>query len=333
MDRELGMYKISRSELDIDEFASDVKTGLSSINKSLKSKYFYDEKGSYLFEQICLQPEYYITRCEANILRERSPAIANICPGDISIIELGSGSSCKTKILFERVLSRQSLLYYFPIDVSHSILLEAIRKLSSDFSNIHTIGISSDYVDGIEKATEFINKRYNVPSRKLILFLGSSIGNFQPDEARSFLEMVRDRMEKKDHLLVGFDLQKESSILNAAYNDKAEMTAKFNLNLLSRINRELGGEFNIKKFNHHAFYNQDNGRIEMHLVSKTDQQVYIELINKSFNFKEGESLHTEDSYKYSLKQIQILVQDSGFELKANFQDEKKWFDLALLSPI
>ena len=331
---ELGVYEINKPALPIiEEFASDFKEGLSCQKKNLKSKYFYDKRGSYLFEQICLQPEYYITRTEADILREKSADIAKICPSDISIVELGSGSSCKTRILFEHILGKQNFLYYFPIDVSHSVLLESVQKLSSDFSNLHALGISSDYADGIDKAAELIATQYHVPCRKLILFLGSSIGNFELSMARSFLNMIRDRMEKEDILLVGFDLQKEHSRLNAAYNDKAGMTAKFNLNLLMRINRELGGEFDIGKFSHHAFYNHDKGRIEMHLVSKADQQVRIELIDKSFGFKKGESIHTENSYKYSVEQIQTLADKSGFELKMNFPDKRGWFDLALLSPI
>lgn len=331
--RESGIYKVSKTELPIiNEFASDVKEGLSCSRKNLQSKYFYDKVGSYLFEQICLQPEYYITRTEADILREKSSDIAKICPSDISIVELGSGNSCKTRILFEQILGKQSLLYYFPIDVSHSVLLESVQKLSSDFPRLHPIGISSDYVNGIDKATELITTQYHVPCRKLILFLGSSIGNLEPTKVVSFLSMIRDRMEKEDILLVGFDLQKEHSILNAAYNDKAGMTEKFNLNLLTRINRELGGDFDIKKFSHHAFYNDEKGRVEMHLVSKADQQIYIREIEKSFEFKEGESIHTENSYKYSLGQIQILAENSGFELMMNFFDKRKWFDLALLSP-
>lgn len=331
--RECGIYNVSRTELPIiNEFASDVKEGLSCSRKNLQSKYFYDKVGSYLFEQICLQPEYYITCTEADILREKSSDIAKICPSDISIVELGSGNSCKTRILFEQILKKQDLLYYFPIDVSHSILTESVQKLSSDFPRLHPIGISSDYVNGIHKATEIITTQYHVPCRKLILFLGSSIGNLEPSKVVSFLNMIRDRIEKEDILLVGFDLQKEHQILNAAYNDKAGMTEKFNLNLLTRINRELGADFDIKKFSHHAFYNEEMGRVEMHLVSKADQQIYIREIEKSFEFKEGESIHTENSYKYSLGQIQTLAEKSGFELKMNFLDKRNWFDLALLSP-
>jgi L-histidine N-alpha-methyltransferase len=334
MDTNRGVvYRFSESELALDQFADDVEKGLGSQSKYLKPKYFYDQIGSKIFEQICIQPEYYITHIESDILRNNSPNIVSMCNGDISIVELGSGSSSKTRILLEHTLEKQTFLYYFPIDVSHNILHQTVRNLSSDFSNLRTIGISSDYAIGIEKATELIITQSPVTSRKLILFLGSSIGNFEPFEARSFLQMLKDLMNNKDLLLVGFDLQKEPKIIDAAYNDRAEMTAKFNLNLLSRINRDLGGEFDIKKFNHYAFYNKNKERIEMHLVSKVDQNVHIQIIDATFRFKEGESIHTENSYKYSLEQIQLLAEESGFELKTNFLDQRKWFDLALLSPL
>jgi L-histidine Nalpha-methyltransferase len=328
-----GIHEINKPELQVSEFAADVEAGLSSSRKSLKSKYFYDKTGSYLFEQICLQPEYYVTRLEADILMERSLDIAGACQDQVSVIELGSGSSCKTRILFRHILERQGSLYYFPIDVSHSILIESVQKLSSDFPNLYPVAISSDYAAGIDQATDFIAKRYHVPCRKLVLFLGSSIGNFDLYEARSFLSMLTEKMEKTDLLLIGFDLQKKSKVLNAAYNDQAGMTARFNLNMLSRINTELGGEFDTKKFEHHAFYNEDMKRVEMHLISTTDQQIYIKSIGKSFNFGAGESIHTENSYKYSLEQIRDLADYCGFEVKKNLVDEKKWFNLALLSPI
>jgi dimethylhistidine N-methyltransferase len=332
---ELEIYETNKPKLPtIDDFASDVNEGLSCIRKNIKPKYFYDEIGSNLFEQICVQPEYYLTRTEADILRKKSAEIALLCPRDISIVELGSGSSCKTRILFRHLLRKQNFLYYFPIDVSRSILRQSVQKLSSDFSNLYVIGISSDYAEGIDKAIQIINTKHHIPFGKLILFLGSSIGNLEPTNATSFLNLIRDRMEKEDLLLIGFDLQKKDQvILNAAYNDKAGVTAKFNMNLLSRINRELGGHFDLGNFYHHAFYNHDKGRIEMHLVSNTDQRVRIDVIDKSFDFKEGESIHTENSYKYSLEQIHALSENNGFELKMNFLDKKEWFNLALLSPI
>lgn len=325
------IYEIGEFEL-VGEFARDVKEGLGSAKKNLKPKYFYDQIGSQLFEQISLQPEYYLTRTEADILRRYSSDIVKMYDGDFTLIELGSGSATKTRILLSYILNKQRQLYYLPIDLSQPILQETIRKLSTDFSNLHAEGIRSEYGEGIRKASEFIATKDRVPEKKMIIFLGSSIGNFELPECSSFLRMIRDRVEKKDALLVGFDLQKDKKILNAAYNDKAGLTAKFNLNLLARINRVLMGEFDLKAFYHHAFYNESKQRIEMHLVSKSNQQVYIGGIDQTFRFEERETIHTENSYKFTLDQIQTLAEDSGFELK-NFMDEKGWFDLALLSPI
>lgn len=326
------IYELGKSKPLLNEFAWDVKHGLSLHRKSLKSKYFYDKIGSSLFEQICVQPEYYITRTEADILRQRLPEVVSLFSDDLSVVELGSGSASKTRIVFDHVLQRQAYIHYFPIDVSHSMLSESIRRLSSDYPSLHITGISSDYANGLDRATDLIALESHVPSNKLILFLGSSIGNFEPAEALSFFQMLRDKMERTDLLLVGFDLQKDPAILNSAYNDEAKITQRFNLNLLSRINRELEGDFNIKSFEHYAFYNLEEQRVEMHLVSKRDQESHVKLLQESFRFKEGESIHTENSYKYSLEQIRKLAEDNCFELKMNFIDQRKWFDLAVFCP-
>ena len=333
MKKKQRIYEVSKSKPALDEFALDVKYGLSLPRKSLNSKYFYDKVGSSLFEQICLQPEYYITRTETNILRQKLPEFMSLFLDDFSILELGSGSACKTRILFDHLSQTQNRIHYFPIDVSHSMLSESVTSLSVAYPTLHITGISSDYANGIDKAADFMMLESGIPCKKLILFLGSSIGNFEPQETVSFFQMLRDKMERTDLLLIGFDLQKNPTILNLAYNDKAKITERFNLNLLSRINRELGGDFDIKNFEHRAFYNQDEQRVEMHLVSKRDQTSHIRMIEESFTFKEGESIHTENSYKYSLNQISKLAEDNSFEVKMNFMDELKWFDLALFSPI
>lgn len=326
---------------EVEEFANDVATCLTSENKRLNPKYLYDHMGSKLFEQICLQPEYYLTRTEASLLMRHAPAITNLVGSNIRIIELGSGSSSKTAILLRYLSSQKKKIYYFPIDISASILMESTRTLKSQFPNATITAIRSDYNTGIDKATarcmasdgEEAKKNNNgSPYAKLILFLGSSIGNFEPMAARSFLRSIRQRLHTNDFLLVGSDLQKDEFVLNAAYNDKAGITAKFNLNLLARINRELGGNFELGKFKHFAFYNREQHRIEMHIVSNTDQQVYIEALCKNFSFRKGDSIHTENSYKYSLSQISALAKDSGFRIEKEFTDEKRWFNVALLSP-
>ncbi|MDQ3851723.1 MAG: L-histidine N(alpha)-methyltransferase [Thermoproteota archaeon] len=325
---------LQQKNTEFEEFASDVAKCLASKNKYLSPKYLYDKVGSQLFEQICLQPEYYLTRTEASILNKHTPLISKLAGSNIKIIELGSGSSSKTAILLSYLSSQKKRIYYFPIDISSSILVESERKLRSQFPNASIIGIRSDYNTGINRAAAecMAIENSNIPYTKLVLFLGSTIGNFELIEARSLLRSVREKLHTNDFLLIGFDLQKDESVLNAAYNDKAGMTAEFNLNLLARINRELGGNFDLGKFEHCAFYSHERHRIEMHLVSKTDQQLYIGALGKTFALRKGESIHTENSYKYSLSQIAALAEDCGFTVEKNFTDEKRWFDLALFSP-
>jgi dimethylhistidine N-methyltransferase len=321
----------------IREFARDVKLGLSTKSKYLKPKYFYDNIGSELFEEICRQPEYYLTKTEAAILEMCSSDIAMICSSNNNdddtnaIIELGSGSSLKTRILLQSFLetNQKCAHYYFPIDISHSILQDTVKMLSSKFPKLKVIGLSTDYLDGIDKANQFINNENIISAQRIVVFLGSSIGNFEPKEAKSFLKVLADKLNKGDLLLVGFDLHKSQKILNAAYNDAAGITAKFNLNILHRINKELGGEFDLNLFKHHAFYNRHKRRIEMHLISTCKQQVYIREIDETFDFEEGESIHTENSYKYTLKQIDNLATGCNLKIKKHFTDRNRWFDLVL----
>lgn len=332
-----------------DQFTTDVREGLTAPRKYLKPMYFYDEIGSKLFEQICVQPEYYITRIETELLERYSDVVARMYDSSkelINIIELGSGSSIKTRILLYHFLKKRKIknVHYFPIDISPSILQETAFNLSYEFSkSLHLNAICSDYLNGTKKADELIvgglsaskeGHNRTIPilkTRKLIVFLGSSIGNMELEDTKLFLRSIRNKIRKNDLLLVSFDLRKHNEILNTAYNDKSGITAKFNLNLLARINRELSGMFNLGQFQHHAFYNEIENRIEMHLISKSEQHVYVDKLGKTFYFKKGETIHTENSYKYSLKQIQCLAQDTGFELKKNFTDKRKWFDLALFS--
>ena len=320
-----------------EDFAADVERGLAAESKYVSPKYLYDEVGSQLFEQICLQPEYYLTKTEASILTKHAPIISKLAGSNIEIIELGSGSSSKTAILLSYLSLQKKRIYYFPIDISSSILMESTRRLKSQFPNVNIIGIRSDYNLGIDKAAAAAGcmsaeRNQEIPNMKLVLFLGSSIGNFELIEARSLLGSVRKKLHTNDLLLVGFDLQKDESVLNAAYNDKAGITAKFNLNLLARINRELDGNLELGKFEHRAFYSREKQRIEMHLVSKTDQQLYIGALGKTFDITKGESIHTENSYKYTLNQIAALADDCGFTLEKNFMEKNRWFDVALLSP-
>ncbi len=321
------------SQIDND-FAQSIKKGLgSSSQKRVDSKYFYDTEGSVLFEEICRQPEYYPWRVEASLIRQRSKKIIGMFDDNFALIELGSGSSIKTKILLQDLTLAQQRVYYFPIDVSKEILYRATRELGSEFPNLRVAGIPSEYVEGVNRANKLISSNPQIPNRKLIIFFGSSIGNFEPKDSISFLQQIGSKMDKNDMLVVGMDLQKDRFILEEAYNDSMGFTAKFNLNLLTRINRELDGNFNNHHFVHHAFYNSELKRIEMHLLSTQEQQVYVGRLGESFGFQRGETIHTENSYKYSLEDIKGIAEKCHFTLKTTFIDKKNWFSLAVFSPV
>ena len=325
------IYTATQPEFS-SEFAQDIEQGLLKKSKEIKSRYFYDNIGSRLFEEITFQPEYYLAATEIAILKEYSAQIASeFNLKEASILELGSGSSTKTRILLSHVLSSGRQFYYFPIDVSQIILSETIDKLTFDYPNLRVYGIASEYITGIRKAQELIFSKRNIPSRKVLLFLGSSIGNFEPRECRSFLRNITKDLQSRDILIIGFDMHKNKAILESAYNDKAQITSKFNLNLLSRINRELGGEFGLEKFKHLAFYNEKDRRIEMHLMSMENQVVSIKKIGKTFSFAAAESIHTENSYKYSVEQIEDIAYDAGLSVKKWFFDTRKWFNLSVLA--
>jgi dimethylhistidine N-methyltransferase len=252
---------------------------------------------------------------------------------EISVIELGNGNSLKTRILLGPFLAKLKLVSYFPIDVSLKMLKKSIRDLFREYANLQIYGICSDYVSGLVKINEFMKLKRKIPNKKFIIFLGSSIGNFDPKDAMDFLHSIARYVRKDDLLLIGIDLEKDKSILDMAYNDKNGITAKFNFNVLARINRELEGEFNISNFEHKSFYNIHKHRIEMHLESKLDQQVRIGAIGKMFYFKKGETIHTENSYKYSLPRLNRLVKKAGLQVIRNFTDPNKQYTLLLLKKV
>jgi L-histidine Nalpha-methyltransferase len=313
------------------EFASEIREGLGARFKYIRPKNFYDELGSKLFERISIQPEYYLTRAESSIIEKCKRDIRKIHRDhDISIVELGSGSSSKTKILLKEFLSQDSKLYYFPIDVSKTILNDSINNLTDEFKNLRIVGVCSDFSAGLEKVDEFIATYEEAPRKKLVVFLGSSIGNFDRSHVKVFLKGIRRLLNKGDTLLVGFDLQKEKTFLERAYNDRAGVTAQFNLNLLSRINRELSGEFDLSLFRHEAIYNDSKNRIEMYLVSVRDQSVAIKQLGREYSFKKGERIHTENSHKFSIREISMLAKSSGLSVIKNYLDDDKFYCLSLL---
>ena len=314
------------------EFARDVAAGLAGSPKFLHPKYFYDAHGSELFESITRQPEYYLKRTEAAILGKSAPDIAELMGKTVNLVELGSGSSVKTKILLENFLENSDEIHYMPIDISPTILKETATQLVRRYPRLGVTPIVSQYEIGLAKASALVAENEAVPSRMLVLFLGSSIGNIEPEHTTRLLALIRSQLEDQDALLVGFDLLKEESVLNAAYNDAAGVTAEFNLNLLVRINRELGGEFDLDRFSHRAFFNRDASRIEMHLVSRAEQNVPVCDVQRAFHFEPNETIHTENSYKYSLESIERYAEAAGFLVRELFTDEENWFALALFSP-
>jgi len=309
-----------------EQFKMDVFYGLRSTQKRLSPKYFYDARGSQLFEQICELPEYYPTRTEKTIIETNLDELVGYSGHEMVLVEFGSGSSVKTQLLIEAFLRKYGKLHYVPIDISESILQQASENLSSQFTNLKITGLASDYTTGLATL-----KQERIHS-KLILFLGSSIGNFTKNEARDFLLKIRETMYPDDRFLVGMDLLKPKEILLSAYDDGAGVTAEFNLNLLHRINNELGADFDLTKFQHKVVFNEKESRIEMHLESTEEQSIYIEGVDCAVEFAAGETIHTENSYKFSTSQIQQLASLSGFELAKTWTDENDWFSLNLMIP-
>jgi dimethylhistidine N-methyltransferase len=309
------------SELD---FADAVLEGLNSRSKTLPCRFFYDEAGSKLFEAICDLPEYYLTRSEREILTNHADKIVSGLPADLTLVELGSGSAVKTRLLIEALLKERDILRFTPIDISKSALEESSQDLLKHHPSLEILAVAGEYQDGIEALKE------ENSGPELILWLGSSIGNLTRSEARDFLHGIRDSMSDGDRLLVGIDLRKSASILEPAYDDAAGVTAAFNLNILNRINGELGGNFDLDAFRHLAVYDDVEGRVEMHLVSQTDQTVRIDALDREFSFVQDERIHTENSYKYALEEIDTLVEWTDLKLKGQWFDSEERFSLNLL---
>ena len=296
-------------------FLDDVTAGLSRSLKALAPKYFYDERGSRLFEAICDTPEYYPTRAEAALMRARAREMARCLGPRCTIIELGSGSGRKTRILIDAL----EPVAYVPIDIAQEQLRETAAAIASEFPRLAVHAVCADY-----------SRPLILPSlaamgarRRVVYFPGSTIGNLTVPEAAAFLVHARELAGPGGAMLVGVDLKKDAARLNAAYNDGAGVTAAFNLNLLRRINRELGADFDISAFRHHAFYHAMHGRIEMHLVSLKEQTVRVG--GRAFRFRGGESIHTENSCKYSVDEFRRLAGDAGFDPVACWTDRERLF--------
>ena len=296
--------------------------GLSARPRRLPPKLFYDAAGSHLFELITETPEYYPTRTERGILKKYAGEIIRQAGNNLTLVELGAGSASKTQVLIEALLRRQLRADFYPVDVSSSALQGALATLNGHFPRLRVAPIVADYTHKIPDLNA-------LPGRKLVLFIGSTIGNFEPDEAMAFLKGVHRSLQPGDALLIGFDLIKDAGILYNAYNDARGVTAAFNKNMLVRINRELGGSFDLEAFEHVAFWNRRGSRIEMHLKSVYEQTVWVEDLGRGFHFEKGERIHTENSYKFNVESISRLLRRSGFKLEKQWTDAQGWFCEAL----
>jgi dimethylhistidine N-methyltransferase len=304
-----------------EEFQEQVVAGLSQKPPTLPSKFFYDDAGASLFLEICELPEYYITRTEMQILRDFGEEIGRILGAGIELIGLGTGAGTKTRILLEKL---EAPVAYIPVDISREQLMQSTVAFGQTFPALEILPVCTDYLQPFELPTPL-----RVPSRKIVYFPGSTIGNLESVAALEFLEKITAMAGSGGGLLIGVDLKKSKAILERAYNDSAGVTAQFNLNLLARANRELDADFNLERWQHRAIYNEAAGRIEMHLVSATDQTVHV--ANRAFRFAPGEHIITEYSYKYSPAEMIALAADAGMRFEEVWTDPKRLFGLFLFT--
>ena len=291
----------------------EVLAGLALRPKAIAPKFFYDDRGSRLFDRICEQPEYYPTRTEIALLREIAVQVGELIGPDSTLIELGSGSNQKIRLLLDIIKPAA----YMPVDISRDYLFQEARAVAMDYPWLQVYAACADFSQSLQVP------RPPQGRRTIVFFPGSSIGNFEPPEARRLLENVARLIGPDGGLLIGVDLKKDPAVLEAAYNDAQGVTAAFNLNLLRRINRELGGGFRLERFYHRAFYAADRGRVEMHLVSREAQQ--IKVAGRSFEFTAGETIHTENSYKYHPAEFAALAAAAGFTPLQTWTDPQRLF--------
>jgi dimethylhistidine N-methyltransferase len=297
------------------DFLSDVVSGLSSNPRTLPCKYFYDAQGAALFQKICELPEYYVTRTEIDILDRHRADIASQLGPKIELIGLGTGAGTKTRILIEAL---EDPAVYIPVDISETQLRQSTALFRKIFPDLEILPVCADYLQSV-----VLPLPLREPARNIVYFPGSTIGNFEPDEALQFLRRIANVCRGGGGLLIGVDLKKDRQVLEAAYNDSAGVTAEFNLNLLQRINSELGGDFDLDQWRHRAIYNSQPGRIEMHLISETDQSVHLN--EHTFDFRRGENIITEFSYKYAQDEFANLAAKAGFTFSRMWTDETRLF--------
>ncbi len=318
-----NLIETDQSSLHQTTFIADVITGLSAQQKAISAKYFYDDIGSELFQKITQHPDYYPTSTEFSILQSINhllPEIINV--SEIDIIELGAGDGHKSELIINGFLNHDCKVNFYPIDISE----KAMQLLDDNLNrqkNLYVHGVVADYFHGLNHLKKVSS------NRKLVLFLGSNIGNFNKAQIDTFLSQLRTSLDTGDYILIGFDLKKDTHVLNQAYNDSDGLTRQFNLNLLKRINRELGGDFNVSAFEHYGFYNPRLGAMESYLISLEDQIVRIAASDKPFYFTQHEAMHLEYSYKFSTTAIAQLAADNGFAITQLFSDNRDYFIDAL----
>ena len=323
VDERLCYYEPSKNKSE-KTFVEELSSSLNQKHKSIHPKFFYDKKGSKLFEDICKLPEYYLTRTEISILRKLDAKLPAYMNEEFRLVELGSGSSYKTRILISILGNMYKQIEYFPIDIS-KILKESTTTLLNDYENLHMTGIIDNYESGLKFVKNYDNKK------NLIVFLGSSFGNFDYKPGLRFLNKINSSMKDDDLFLIGLDLVKDKDVLEYAYNDSHGITAQFNLNVLSRINSELDSNFNVDKFAHHAIYNEVENRVEIYLRSLENQTVNITKAGIALKIKQNELIHTENSHKYTVPKIKEMFSRTGFRIRDMWFDDKQYFCLILLS--
>ncbi len=306
----------------LPSIAADVLRGLTRSPKALPPTLFYDSIGSSLFEQITALPEYYLTRTETGILEDKADEIVSRVGSGVTLIEFGAGTAAKTRILIRALLRLQGRAAFYPVDVSSEPLRGASEELPREFTALSVHPVVADYTAG----NHWLER---IPGRKFVLYIGSSIGNFEPFQATALLAQLRRSLSPGDALLLGTDMAKDPTILVPAYDDAQGVTAQFNLNMLARINRELRGHFDLQWFRHIALWNARCSRIEIYLESLREQLVAIDLLRLQVLFARGERIHTENSYKFTASMIEAIMADAGFRLEATWSDARAWFTVHL----
>jgi dimethylhistidine N-methyltransferase len=309
---------IAIRQVPLPPIAADVLDGLTATPKWLPPRLFYDARGSELFEEITRLPEYYLTRTERAIFEAHAGEIVAQAGANLSVVELGAGTATKTRLILEALARQQKKVTYIPVDVSHSALTHCATSLEQALPQIKVEPIVADYTSGVARLK-------SLRGRKLVLYIGSSIGNFEIDEAVEILAGIRANLRAGDALLLGVDLAKSPEILIPAYDDADGVTAEFNKNVLMRLNEELSADFDLERFRHVALWNASKSRMEMHLESVREQQVSFATIGLTVSFDENETIHTENSYKFTSAMSDELLSRSGFTLERTWTDERGWF--------